>query len=417
MKAGEHLTFDAAPGLRLVARVSCRTWIYRYKSPVDGGMRQVRLGSWPSMSAIAAAAEWERLRGIRGDGRDAADEKRSERRAAALAREKAREARKTAVFTVRKLCNHFLERYRQSVSATTYAEAKRLFDRELDDIANVAAGELTRAQAYGLIDGMRGRPVVAKMLRQQLGAAWDQAIDAGKLPSDAPNWWRLVLRGKLPSKGRTIGGVTQGVTKRVLSDAEVQQLLRWMPNFTRDIEDALTLYLWTCCRGAEIVAMERTELSREADDLWWTIPKAKLKMARNPLTVDLRVPLVGRARAIVERRLDSHPGRWLFPSVGRSGHIEQKALGVAVWMHMPYSQTRPEWVRPRLPVTHWAPHDLRRTGRTMLAALGCPNEVGEAILGHLPPGIIGVYNRHQYDSERLEWLRRLSTHLDHLAAA
>jgi len=32
-------------------------------------------------------------------------------------------------------------------------------------------------------------------------------------------------------------------------------------------------------------------------------------------------------------------------------------------------------------VPKWAPHDLRRTGRTMLAALGCPTEVGEAILG------------------------------------
>lgn len=96
--------------------------------------------------------------------------------------------------------------------------------------------------------------------------------------------------------------------------------------------------------------------------------------------------------------------------------FQQKAVGVAVWSHMPYSETRPEWVRPRLPVTHWAPHDLRRTGRTMLAALGCPLEVAEAILGHLPPGVQGVYNRHGYDAERRHWLGVLSARLEAISA-
>jgi len=66
---------------------------------------------------------------------------------------------------------------------------------------------------------------------------------------------------------------------------------------------------------------------------------------------------------------------------GRFGHVEQKSIGVAVHYRMPYCKTYPDLVRPRLTVTKWAPHDLRRTGRTMLAALGCPTEVAEAILG------------------------------------
>ena len=67
------------------------------------------------------------------------------------------------------------------------------------------------------------------------------------------------------------------------------------------------------------------------------------------------------------------------------------------------------------PVTHWAPHDLRRTARTLLAALGCPNEIAEAVLGHMPRGIVGVYNRHTYDKERAAWLKQLSDHLESLA--
>lgn len=67
-------------------------------------------------------------------------------------------------------------------------------------------------------------------------------------------------------------------------------------------------------------------------------------------------------------------------------------------------------------VTHWSPHDLRRTSRTFLASLGCPREVGEVILGPMLPGVEGVYNRHAYDKERRDWLGRLSTYLEDLAA-
>jgi integrase len=63
----------------------------------------------------------------------------------------------------------------------------------------------------------------------------------------------------------------------------------------------------------------------------------------------------------------------------------------------------------------WTPHDLRRTVRTTLAALGCPDVVGEAVLGHAPAGIVGVYNRHAYDAERRHWLTRLAQHWETLA--
>jgi integrase len=409
LKAGDHLTVVDAPGLRLVATAKRRTWTYRYKSPVDGRMRQVALGQWPAMGFPAALAAWERARAARNAGGDLAAEKR-ERRQAATAQAAAER------YTVRKACAEYLAAYRGNVVPKTYAEAERLFDVELASIADLPAADLTRAHAFDLLDAMRERPRVASRLRQLLGAVWDRSLDAGRLPPEAPNWWRLVLRGKLPSRGKTIAGKRTGATKRVLTDGEVRQLLPWLPNFSRDVDDALVLYLWTCCRGAEIMAMERAEISEEPDGLWWTVPKAKLKMRRNPQLQDLRVPLVGRAEAVVRRRLAAHDKGWIFPSVGRTGHVEQKAVGVAVWSHMPYAGTRKEWGRPRLPVTHWAPHDLRRTGRTMLAALGCPDGVAEAILGHLPPGVQGAYNRHGYDAERRVWLTRLAAHLEQLAA-
>ncbi len=401
---GEHLTVDGAPGLRLVAAATVRTWVYRYRSPVDARMRQVKLGRWPAMGLPAALSAWEKVKALRDAGADPAAEKR------AASREL-----KTTAYTVADACADFLRDYSHAVAPRTYAEAERSLSAGTPDIAGRPAAGITRADAFGLIDATRNTPVQAAVLRRLLGAVWDRALDAGKLPPDVPNWWRLILRGKLASKGKVVAGKHQGVHKRVLSEAELAKLLPWMPNFSRDVEDALTLYLWTCCRGAEIVAMEAGELTEEADGLWWTVPRAKLKMRRNPLTTDLRVPLVGCAEAVVMRRLEAVGKGWLFPSRGASGHVEQKALGVATWSHSKRCDSRPEWVRPRLPVDDFAPHDLRRTGRTLLASLGCPAEIAESILGHIPPGIVGVYDRHHYNAERRLWLTRLSEHLERLA--
>lgn len=70
-----------------------------------------------------------------------------------------------------------------------------------------------------------------------------------------------------------------------------------------------------------------------------------------------------------------------------------------------------------MPVTNWTPHNLRRTGRTLLAALGCPREIAEAVVGHMPPAMEATYNVHTYDAERVEWLQRLDAHLASLASA
>lgn len=415
--AGDHLTIADAPGLRLEASATRRTWTYRYKSPVDGRMRQVRLGHWPGMPLAGALAAWEAARQLRAGGADPALAKRAGQAAARDQQDELRAARKRKAYTVRDACDDYLRAYKGTVADKTYAELDRLFTRDLGDLASVPAAELTRAQAFDLLDAMRGRAVVAQRLRQGLGAVWDQALDAGRLPPEAPNWWRLVMRGKLVSKGKVLQGEQAGVVKRVLSEAELAQLLPWLPNFSRDVRDVLTLYLWTACRGSEITAAERCEVTEESDGWWWTVPKRKLKMRRNALTTDLRVPLVGQALAVVRRRMAAHSSPWLFPSPGREGCVQQKAVGVAVWSHMPYSKTRREWVRPRLPVTHWAPHDLRRTARTMLAAMGCPADVAEAILGHQLPGVQAVYNRHNYDAERRRWLTLWSQKLDALGAA
>ena len=57
LQPGQHLIISEYPGLRLTATIKTRTWVYRYKSPIDGRMRQIAIGHWPAVSFPAAIAE------------------------------------------------------------------------------------------------------------------------------------------------------------------------------------------------------------------------------------------------------------------------------------------------------------------------------------------------------------------------
>lgn len=48
----------------------------------------------------------------------------------------------------------------------------------------------------------------------------------------------------------------------------------------------------------------------------------------------------------------------------------------------------------------WTPHDLRRTFATRLAGLGVATHVIEKMLNHSLGGVLAIYNRHAYETER-----------------
>ena len=413
LQAGQHLTVALCPGLRLVGYVTRKTWVYRYKSPLDSRMRQISIGSWPQLGLPQAMAAWGELRSQREAGADLAIEKRATRQ-----QQQAHEAQHPRSYLVKHLVQdyltHHIEPRRKPKGA---AEVRRLLERYISSIENLTAHKLQRRQAYVALEAIQHTPVLASQVRQEMGGAYDYGLDSGKLPEDTPNWWRQIMRGKLRSKGKIIKGRHVGTGKRVLTPEEIGQLIRWLPNFSRTVSDALTMYLWTGTRGDEIMAMRGDEVTEEADGFWWRVPKSKTKNARIPEATDHRIPLIGRALEVVQRRIEAYGSGYLYPSRGgKHPHCLQGILSTAVWNAMPECTLRPDKYRPRLPVSSWSPHDLRRTTRTQLAALRCPRDVAEVIIGHILPDEDGTYNLHTYDRERRYWLTKIAAHYERLAS-
>jgi integrase len=66
------------------------------------------------------------------------------------------------------------------------------------------------------------------------------------------------------------------------------------------------------------------------------------------------------------------------------------------------------------PLTHWTPHDLRRTAATCMAELGVQPHIVEAVLNHVSGhkgGVAGIYNRATYDKEKREALNLWAEHV------
>ena len=416
LQPGGVIAVDGCPGLRLLATKFGKTWTYRYKTP-EGKLRQVALGPWPGLSLHDAMAAWMDARGKKAAGVDPAAQRRAARQAAKTTPTAAK------TYTVALLVGDYIKGQLEVNRAKDgAAAARRALERMLaaePELAATDANKVTRAQCFDVLDARKATPMATAKLRSMLGSAWEFALDAGRLDGNTPNWWRQLMQGKLKSKGKVMGGKHVGQSRRALRNEEIAALLGWLGNMHQIGRDAVVMYLWTCTRGSEIFAMRPEHVTKEGAVLWWTVPKELTKNARFAEAVDLRVPLFGRARQVVERRL---------ASVGRSGFLFENGKGEQYTQHafstyiydlQPYSPKakRRGSQATAMPVTNWTPHNLRRTGRTLLAALGCPREIAEAVVGHMPPAIEATYNVHTYDAERVEWLQRLDAHLASLASA
>jgi integrase len=68
----------------------------------------------------------------------------------------------------------------------------------------------------------------------------------------------------------------------------------------------------------------------------------------------------------------------------------------------------------KLKIEPWTIHDLRRTAKSLMARAGVRPDISERVLGHAISGVEGVYDRHDYDAEKADALKRLADMIENI---
>lgn len=169
---------------------------------------------------------------------------------------------------------------------------------------------------------------------------------------------------------------------------------------SREIKRALKLILVTAQRPGEVAQMHRNQIKGR----WWTIPAevaGKNEREHRVYLTDTALELIGDGKG------------YIFPSErGKRGHVSQNALSQAInrgylsddVVKVVGNRKIKARKEPYFGMKPWSPHDLRRTARTNMARVGVLDEVGEEVVNHIKPGVVGVYNKYRYDNEKKEAL-------------
>jgi integrase len=168
------------------------------------------------------------------------------------------------------------------------------------------------------------------------------------------------------------------------------------------------LLLLTGLRLGEVCGAHWSEFDLERRE--WTIPGARMKKTKRGAQ-PFMVPLTDAMLAILRPlpRFDS--GDYLFSHAGgrlplKPNHFSdvKERLDAMLLEELRQMATQAGKDAKRVTLPGFVNHDIRRSVRTHLSALRIGEEVREAVLAHVRPGIKGVYDRHQYLEEKREAL-------------
>ena len=182
-------------------------------------------------------------------------------------------------------------------------------------------------------------------------------------------------------------------------------------------ELAIWIMLSTCCRVGEIGRARRADV--DLDARVWFIPKEHSKN-QDAHVIFLSDFAARQFRSLLDLPTDSG---WLFPSAKESRlHADVKNITKQIGdRQLSKSHRNPGNKRVKaagadallLSGGGWTPHDLRRTGSTMMEALGVLPAVIDKCLNHREPNKLRrTYMRYDYAGEKREAWRLLGDRLD-----
>lgn len=351
-------------GVRVTARGG-KSYLCQYT--LHGVKSRVPLGSCGAISLAAARNAAQAIMGDVAKGRDPA----KDRKAAAL-------QAKHEVLSLDGLISQWSSRHLVHRRARYASEATRAlryaFGKRLDAPAATLTKKAVRATLNAIVED--GRKPIA-----WLTAAYGSALYSWALHQD--------LLAENPFSGLRLEPAA--ARDRVLTDAELVAI--WNATLGSGFHNSIVrLLILTGQRREEVAGMRGSEL--DANLSTWTIPGARTKNHRDHI-----VPLSPQARAVL---------------------TEQPRFGDDHMFHFRSFSDAKTALDRKSGVSGWRLHDLRRTVATGLQRLGVRLEVTEAVLNHVGgsrAGIVGVYQRHEWATEKRAALNAWGDHVQAIVEA
>lgn len=354
------------------------SWTLRYR--FAGKEHWLTLGNYPDMALAQARVEARQARVLLDQQRNPLNVRR-----AALDEERQKGSFKA-------LCEDWYRAEVQERGLKHPGVPRRYLDKYLvPKLGRMAASEVTPADVARLLDSIKGRaPTAANDLLRFTRRIFAFGVRR-----------RLVTSNPAADfSPRLDAGGTERPRSRALSFDEIARLferMRETPNFGEDNLLAIKLLLALCARKGELLGARWEEFDLDGNTqagAVWHLPATRTKTSEG-----LDIPL---APAVVEwleaLRALSAGSEYVFPKRRRDPRERVPHMGIDT-LNVALGR-----VKHSLP--HFTLHDLRRTARTHLAALGIRREVAERCLGHKLRGIEGTYDRHDYFKERRAALAR-----------
>jgi integrase len=379
LEAGQILYDEEVKGF--VARcLSSGTVSYGYRFRNEKGQsRWEALGIHGSITADQARTLAKKRAGAVADGRDPVAEKEETR--AQAAREKLAD-----INTVSTVLDKFVARYaRKQENLRSADQIQAIFDR----LVKPAIGEksiygIRRSDIREMLDKIADAngPVMADRVLAHVRTAFNWQMEGDD------DFTNPIGKGVIKPRA----DAAKRARKRMLADDEIRSV--WQALDSTEVPEAfrniVRELLLTVQRRNEVANMH----SDEIDAATWIIPAERYKTGSPNV-----VPLTETAQQWIKGK------GYIFSTTGGKRPFSGFSKAKTELDRIIAKQRKAAGLKP---LPNWTLHDLRRTGRSLMARAGVPSDVAEQVLGHKIAGVEGVYNRHDYIKEKREALEKLA---------
>jgi integrase len=290
-------------------------------------------------------------------------------------------------------------------------EIRRMFNKDvLPTLGNMAAEDVRKGHVAGVLDTLLARGVgrmtklILALIRQMFRFAQDRDIIENDPTSS-------IRKAKIGGKDT--------VRDRHLSDVEIRDLTAKLPDgkLLKSTECAIWIMLSTCCRIGELCKARWEHL--DLDNLTWEIPADNSKNGK-PHTIHLSGFASDRFKQLCAIKSSE---QWIYPNSDNTDHVCEKSITKQIGDRQVPADRTPMSGRSKNSDTlklaggKWTPHDLRRTGATIMGNLNIRPDVIELCLNHIEQNKMKKTYQHQLlHAEQAQAWKLLGEHLEMLTS-